>query len=443
MGIPNSPPKNTDIRSMSLPMLDCFMEAEHILVIGGGVAGLTAAIELVRAGHRITLLEASHRLGGRIFTAHHAGTPIELGAEFIHGGSDSLWKTVRTGRLKTIRVPDRFRLFENGRFHQTDLWSQVEEVMAKIKPDGPDMSFARFLAGQRLSAGTKTLVTNFVEGFDAADPHKIGVHGLATAGEEDEDDPGEHQFRLMAGYSALIDVLVRQARKLGVDIKTDTVVRSIEWQVGHVRARAWRKQRHRVFEADAAVIALPLGVLKTDHVRFRPALPEKEKAIAGLQFGNVTKIILKFKRTFWPGNNFGFVVATDEMFPTWWSDSRGPILTGWAGGPKADALSQKTKPQLEREAIGILSRLFRTDDAKIRKSLVRSDVHDWRKDRFIGGAYSYVPVKGSDLPKRLAAPVNYTLYFAGEATVSDGQPGTVHGAMDSGRRAAREFLASR
>ena len=57
----------------------------HVIVIGGGAAGLAAAGQLDHAGHDVTLLEASGRLGGRVHTLQTEVGPIELGAEFVHG----------------------------------------------------------------------------------------------------------------------------------------------------------------------------------------------------------------------------------------------------------------------------------------------------------------------------------------------------------------------
>jgi monoamine oxidase len=419
-------------------MLLSFMEAKDILVIGGGVAGLAAALELARAGKPVLVLEANHRLGGRIFTQHSGRTPIELGAEFIHGGSDSFWKAVRAGRLKTFKVPNRFQRFENGAFRKLDLWSEVEKVMKQIDPDAPDESFARFLAKQKHSKSTKQLVTHFVEGFDAADPRKIGIHGLA-AGDEEE-NPGEHQFRIRRGYSALVDWLERTAKNLGVKIKKNTVVKTVRWKTGNVRVIARQKGKPTAFEGQAAVIALPLGVLKNGRVRFEPPLRDKQRAIDRLQFGNVLKVILKFKRVFWKPRNFGFIMAPDESIPTWWSDDRGIVLTGWVGGPGAD--ERRSISRLKSEALRIVAKIFNVTPAFLKQQLVEMRTHDWRKDKFIGGAYSYVPVNGVNLPKSLAASVQHTLFFAGEATASTTQPGTVHGALDSGLRAAKEILAA-
>jgi monoamine oxidase len=69
-------------------------------------------------------------------------------------------------------------------------------------------------------------------------------------------------------------------------------------------------------------------------------------------------------------------------------------------------------------------------------------MHDWQADPFSRGAYSYAAVGGIDAARRLGAPVANTLYFAGEATNGDGYNGTVHGAIATGIRAAREVLGS-
>jgi monoamine oxidase len=66
--------------------------------------------------------------------------------------------------------------------------------------------------------------------------------------------------------------------------------------------------------------------------------------------------------------------------------------------------------------------------------------HDWYGDPFAGGAYSYIPVGGLEAAGLLAAPVADTLFFAGEATNTEGHQGTVHGAIATGLRAAREII---
>ena len=78
--------------------------------------------------------------------------------------------------------------------------------------------------------------------------------------------------------------------------------------------------------------------------------------------------------------------------------------------------------------------------SSLRKQLLAAHVYDWTNDPQIRGAYSYIPVNGLDLPKVLGKPIEGTLFFAGEATVTDAQTGTVFGALETGLRAAREIL---
>jgi monoamine oxidase len=81
-----------------------------------------------------------------------------------------------------------------------------------------------------------------------------------------------------------------------------------------------------------------------------------------------------------------------------------------------------------------------TGEHELRRQLVGAFTHDWQADPFSRGAYSYAAVGGIDAAQALAKPIAKTLYFAGEATSSDGYNGTVHGAIATGYRAVSEVL---
>jgi monoamine oxidase len=91
-------------------------------------------------------------------------------------------------------------------------------------------------------------------------------------------------------------------------------------------------------------------------------------------------------------------------------------------------------------AVQALARIMGCDEGELRRQLTGAYTHDWQQDPFSRGAYSYAAVGGIDAARALAAPVADTLYFAGEATNSDGYSGTVHGAIATGLRAAQELL---
>ncbi len=411
---------------------------KSVVIIGGGIAGLSAANELLRNDCTVTVLEAKERFGGRMHTIHQGNLPIELGAEFIHGKSKPLLKAIRAAGLSTHEVPMSNRLFEKGKLKPVDIWGKVGEVMNRINPRKPDCSFQEFITKQKVNERTRRLLIMFVEGFDAARTDRIGVHGLLKGERSAEKMEGEWQGRTNEGYSALVQFFENEIRSRGGTLVKEALARRIRWKRGAVDIRVHRAGGEEMFPAEAALVTLPLGVWKAREVLFEPELAEKQDAADRMQFGNVTKITLIFRKQWWPKANFGFIHAPDELIPTWWSDPRGPVLTGWTGGPKADSLSTRSPVQLETLALEILRKIFGAPS--LRRQLVASYAYNWASDAHVRGAYSYIPVNGLNLPKILGAPVEETLFFAGEATATDAQMGTVFGALESGLRAAREIL---
>ena len=397
-----------------------------VIVVGGGISGLTAAGELARGGCEVTLLEAKDHFGGRILTRKGAGQVVELGAEFIHGKNANLEAVIREAGLATIGAKEKNQLFEDGKLREVDLWKQAGDVIEKIDLHHRDESFSEFLSREKFDVETKQMALGFVEGFNASDAKVIGAHSLLRA-EFSAGDEGEKQARIADGYEPLVKYLVRKAQAAGAILKTESPVRSVEWKRGEVNLDGTR--------ADAAVITLPLGVLKVGSVLFSPALTQKAEAIRDLRFGNVIKMVFVFERVWWPEANFGFIHDFNAAIPTWWSDARGPVIVGWVAGPKAEAIRDSSRKELRETGLGILKRIF----GKVEEP-VDFQFHDWSHDENIRGAYSYIPVNGLDLPKLLAAPIEDTLFFAGEATAMDAQMGTVSGALETGLRAAREVL---
>jgi monoamine oxidase len=186
-------------------------------------------------------------------------------------------------------------------------------------------------------------------------------------------------------------------------------------------------------------------------VRFTPALTETQNAANKLAMGQVVKVLMRFREPFWEDSTLGgeddlrdftFIHAPAEPLPTWWSQFpvRAPLLAGWAGGTRAERLSLESDDALLDHALESLSHIFRTSKSVLEQSLEGFYTHNWHKDPFSAGAYSYIPVGGLDAEAELARPFEGTLFFAGEATNSEGHFGTVHGAIATGLRAAREVI---
>ena len=211
-------------------------------------------------------------------------------------------------------------------------------------------------------------------------------------------------------------------------------------------------------EARQAVVTLPLGVLQAKFpgsgaVIFDPPLREKEDALGKLAMGPVVRLVLQFDSTFWENSSLmgngalrdlHFLFTRNPVFPTFWTTMplRLPLLVAWCAGSGAAAKARWSQPELEQEALRSLSRALRLPEPALTRHFVRSYFHDWQADPFSWGAYSYVLAGGMGAQSSLATPLFGRLFFAGEATQSDGHHATVHGAFHSGIRAASEALES-
>jgi monoamine oxidase len=404
-----------------------------VIIIGAGAAGLAAARDL--AGKRIAILEARDRVGGRIHTLHpnDLALPIELGAEFIHGEAEATFAVVDSAALLAYRLPDDHWWSRDGTFEQVDFWEEVEQLMAKIPKGKRDQSFDDFLRSQRVDGRLRELACGFVEGYHAAHAERISAQSLRTSDSETE---APKQFRIANGYDALIAWL-----RAGVSdphaLRLGTPVSEVRWKKGEVEVITAKE----TLRARAALITVPLGVLKENAIRFVPELAEKQKAIEKLEVGHVVKIIFRFREPFWK-EPFNFVHSNDRFMPTWWTcaPARAPLLTGWAGGHAADAMLAVGEEAMREHALDSLARTFGVKRAFLDRLLAGTWTHDWQRDPFSRGAYSYSGVGGVDAHKALAKPVQSTLFFAGEATNGE-QTGTVAGAIVSGRAAARRINA--
>jgi monoamine oxidase len=166
--------------------------------------------------------------------------------------------------------------------------------------------------------------------------------------------------------------------------------------------------------------------------------------------GPVRRFTLLFRERWWAEHqdiqlpSMSFLFAHDAMPPVWWTahpwETR--TLTGWIGGPRSTAFDQCTREQIGDLACTELAKIFSLPLAYLRTQLIGCATHDWQTDPLSCGAYSYVPAGALDAVLKMATPVRDTLYFAGEHTDVTGHWGTVHAAMRSGLRAARQVLLS-
>jgi monoamine oxidase len=420
----------------------------EVLIIGAGAAGLAAWRELYSVGLCPLVLEARDRLGGRILTDYSAQTPLELGAEFMHGKAPAIWSIVKKAKLEVLEIPEaRIVLGRSGLRPCPEYWKIIQRVNAQIKP-AYDIPYERFLAAADASSFEKRLAKSYVEGFNAARAELISANAIAKGDQAAAEIEGQKQFRLRAGYKSIIDWLAEGLPRESLHL--DTEVREIRWQKGRVQVVANTRAGERLFAAARIIVTVPLGVLQAPSgvraaIRFIPPLSQKEAALRSLKMGHVAKLLIGFKKRFWQAaGSFAFAISLDADMPTWWTQEplTSNVLTGWSGGSFAEKLINLSPTDLVDRALGSLSRIFGHPKSLLRECIDTVHYHNWSNDPFSKGAYSYPKVGGLEAARILAEPVNETIFFAGEATNFQGANGTVHGAIKSGTSVAPSIAAS-
>jgi monoamine oxidase len=419
-----------------------------ILVIGAGMAGLTAARTLAEAGRSVTLLEATSRVGGRIHTIREGNEIIELGAEFIHGKPPELWNLIEEANLETYELDGSNLAFEDGQLKNRDDNQEANEALEKLENwTKPDLTFANYLAQHTLPDHLRQTAIGYVEGFNAADHRIIGVASLALQQAAEDAIEGDRLFRLRHGYDQLPQYLAQKFTQASGRLLFNTLVERIDWSHGHVRVEANTNGQPTHFEASQAVITLSLGVLQQKSVAFVPT-PDALHEAARLRMGHARRFTLLFRERFWTHlepaalNELSFLFSFISTPPVWWTahPAQSNTLTGWIGGPRSEALANLTPTQLGEAACTELARIFSLEAAYLRSQLIACHTHNWQRDALTVGAYSYIPAGALDACSKMTLPAAETLYFAGEHTDTTAQWGTVHAAQRSGQRAAQQIL---
>ncbi len=429
------------------------MEHFDTIVIGAGVAGLTAARLLARADRRVVVLEARDRVGGRVRTDRADGLVTDLGASWIHGVTDSpVAAAAEAFGMRTAEFtvggyqpdsrpiayygPDGERLEDAAaqRFvadiHAVD--ATLLEVVAASAPDASYRDVTEAALGrQGWDAERTQRVREYLE-HRSEEQYGAWIDDLAAHGLDDDSIDGD-EVVFPDGYDRLPEHLAE-----GLDVRLDHVVSRVRWSADGVDVTSDRGS----FAAPTAVVTVPVGVLKSDGFVIEPPLPEPVAGALGrLEMNAFEKVFLRFPTKFWDDG----VYAIRQQGPEsrWWhswydltSLHGTPTLLTFAAGPAA----RETRDWQDRRVVeSVLAQLTRLYGGRVEQP---THVHrtDWQGDPFARGAYAYMTVGSTTADHDdLATPVGGVLHLAGEATWTD-DPATVPAAMLSGHRAAANIL---
>lgn len=410
-----------------------------VIVIGAGVAGLYAANLLKAEGLEVTVLEARSQAGGRVQTDYDfADFPIEKGAAYSHGDNHILYDLAEYREADPQPSRGKGYYYWQGKFMSRKEARAIEELREAMSvfPDiyqykGPDLPLEEILQEPDPNGPVRLVLDGHASEYGCTF-RDIGAASLAEEERLWPSTGGDSYFP--KGMQAVFEEFVQD---LGEDLLFNHAVNSIDYKNEKVIVSCGEKG---TFEADWAIITVPLSVLKSRIINFSPALPtSKTQAIESLGIGAGMKVFLQFNQRIWPED---MLFVCGGLLCPWYevvlnAPDEAPVLKAYLMGDYARNIAERGD-----QAIGVLLEELNAifEEGKAAESFVQGKIVDWAKEPYIWGAYSYATPNSLGQREELQQPIDGKLYFAGEATHYKGSPATVHGAMETATWAAEAII---
>ncbi|MBL6782598.1 MAG: FAD-dependent oxidoreductase [Alphaproteobacteria bacterium] len=432
-----------------------------IIIIGAGVAGLSASKILSQYNIPHKVFEASHRIGGRAYSeAFKDGSWFDLGCSYLHEGATNPITNIADALDIALGDGNQFA-FDNWQFGAGitsqdadfrrrffDFFEQCQAAMEaqSIAPNSNDSdNMAEYIDWDSPFAA---IFNHCMAGLCAADVAGLSVRDYLNAG-------SGLDYAVADGLGNLI---VRWAAD--VTVEKNCTVRAINWAANHVSVTT----NKGTCTAKKVLITVSTNILASGMISFTPELPDPMmRAITTLPCGVLNKIGISFApNTFshdmagWhvacPHSDAANNIAEDDgvvgsvdinIYP------RGKISSQdgnthqhavvFAGGSHGEYLEKQGTAALIDYSYQTMTHLFGHDIMDNKDSIITTA---WASDPWVLGAYSYASAGASTMRQTLMEAVEETLFFAGEAA-SITHYGTCHGAYISGRDAATRMISAK
>ncbi len=403
-----------------------------VAVIGAGAAGIGAARRLVEAGEAsVIVLEARDRAGGRAWTRHANGVPLDLGCEWLHSANRNILAPIaeQSGFSLYKKQPDwTTRLRRSGETREAEIeWLAEREAhywaihrAARQPEDRPAATV--LVPGARWNP----LIEATSTWANAVELEKLSVK------DNDRYQDSGVNWRVREGYGTLFATLAAELPIVfGVAVS----------RIDHRGQRIMIETANGTVDAARVIVTVPTATIASERLRFDPILSDKIGAAAGLPLGLANKLFLGFDGMLPEIDADAHLVGSTRRRETMSYQVRPfgrPVIACFFGGEFAAGLERDGEAATAAFAADELANLYGAD---IRRQLTPLAASAWRKDPYALGSYSYAVPGHADDRAVLAAPVDDRVFFAGEAC-SLNYFSTAHGAFETGIAAANAALAS-
>ena len=451
-----------------------------MVIVGGGLAGLTCAHELTRRGVRPILLEAGARLGGRVLSDATTFAPAtcELGGEFIDSDHATMLRLARELGIGLLDLaPDKARFDDFLALIGGQVWSHRDligafqpvaraidadiaamgGISAELLTARPPaaarldrMSISDWLAQARIGEPMSALLAlAYTEEYGLDADQSSALNLVLSLGPDntrfDITGGDDERFKALGGNSRFVDALARGLRedqvRMGHRLEAATSLPD-----GRYRVDCATQNGGRTLVCDHLVLALPFTLLR--EVRLAVDLPPRQRAaIRALGYGANTKLSCRFASRFWREQGSSGDLFADAPFQSAWDASRlqpsaHGVLTSFSGGTAARAMAAGAAAAQARRFASDLGRLFPRAGEIQASDQVRIA---WEAQPFALGSYAayrpgqYAAMAGSEGQR------SGNLHFCGEHTSTRYQ-GYMEGAAATGAEVgiaiAREAVRS-
>ncbi len=441
-----------------------------VTVIGAGLAGLSAAYDLRRAGWQVTVLEARDRVGGRVYSVRSfaRGQVAEGGGEFIeenHTRMIALAKqfNIQLGLSGSWQAQNGdWACFDGkaGRVLDQDVWGfdlagEIErgwESMAGLSQNVPDpyqpqaakeaqrldaQSAADWIQGLDVHPITKKYFITYIRSEYTCEPERLSLLDLCRNSKMYYSTTKRLPSSRVIGGNDLIPRALADAL---YDVRLQAVVRSVRVTPDGVAVTYQQGDSFVTVDSAFAILAVPLTTARL--IEFNPPLPSAHSSmVAEISYGAVTKVLIQYRKRFWNELGWNGRMGSDLPIVYMWHatshlEAEGGILTAYTGGEPGAKLSALSDDERIRLAVAGIEKLFPGTSELIEHTATVA----WLNEPFTRASYmALAPGEVLKYWKTLFEPAG-RLFFAGEHATA--MQGFMEGAVESGQRAAATILSS-